>query len=299
MKEITLRANGLTFRALEEGQGPIVLCLHGFPDHNRSWRLQLPALAAAGFRAIAPMNRGYEPGNQPADGDYAIVRMAEDAVGWLDDLDADRVHLVGHDWGAVIGYAVAAMAPERLASLTTLAVPHLRHMHRGVGQYPVQVKNSWYMLFFQLRLLADQAVKANDFAFLEKLWRDWSPGWQWPEEEMAALKRTFAQEGVLTGALAYYRAFFQPWTKSGRETMTLLRSKLRVPTMALTGETDGCMDTRLWDVVLRPEDFPGGLRVERVSGAGHFLHQEKPDEVNRLLLEWITRGSYRRDRTRG
>ena len=96
-EEIILRANDLAFSALTHGQGPIVLCLHGFPDHRRSYRLQMPALAEAGFRAVSPTLRGYEPCSQPSDGDYHVIRMAEDVVGWIDDLGAERVHLVGHD----------------------------------------------------------------------------------------------------------------------------------------------------------------------------------------------------------
>jgi pimeloyl-ACP methyl ester carboxylesterase len=287
-KEITLRANGLSFSAYEQGEGPVVLCLHGFPDHNRSFRHQLPALAQAGYRAIAPMSRGYEPSSQPVDGNYHIAKIAQDVVGWMNDLNVEKAHLVGHDWGAVIGYAAAALAPKRVQSLTTLAVPHLRNMPEGIRKVPAQVRHSWYMLFFQLRLLADFAVEARDYAFVEKLWRDWSPGWQWEPDEMAALKQTFSQPGVKKAALGYYRALFSPLTRGGMASLKLLRSQLRVPTLALTGELDGCMDTRLYDEVMREEDFPFGLRVVRLQGAGHFLHQEKPTEVTSLLLEWLT-----------
>ena len=114
---LRLHAGPLTFSSLAAGVGPPVLLVHGFPDHARSWRLQLPALAEAGYRAVAPTLRGYEPSSQPADGDYHIVRMAE-------DLGGEPVHLVGHDWGAVIAYVAAALAPDRLRSLTTLAIPH-------------------------------------------------------------------------------------------------------------------------------------------------------------------------------
>lgn len=136
----TLHANGLRFTALTQGKGTVVLCLHGFPDNRRSFRFQLPALAEAGFRAVAPTLRGYEPSAQPADADYHIVRMAEDVVGWIDDLDQERVHLVGHDWGAVIGYAAAALAPKRLHSLTTLAIPHPGRLREdGIRKLPSQL----------------------------------------------------------------------------------------------------------------------------------------------------------------
>ena len=291
-ERITLRANGLSFSALTQGSGPIVLCLHGFPDNMRSFRLQLPALAAAGFRAIAPTLRGYEPSAQPADGDYHIVRMVEDVIGWIDDLGQERVHFVGHDWGAVIGYAVATHAPGRLYSLTTMALPHPgRLQSEGIRKLPGQLLNSWYMFFFQLRGLADVAVEAWDWAFIEKLWRDWSPGWELPPEELANVKRTLAQPGVKRAALGYYRAAFDFFSSASRDTTKLLTAKTPVPTLALTGARDGCMDTRMHDVAMSTDDFPAGLEVVRVDGAGHFLHQEKPDEVNRVLLDWLQRSA--------
>lgn len=285
--QTTLKANGLSFNALEQGEGELVLCLHGFPDHNRSWRLQLPALAEAGYHAVAPMLRGYEPSSQPRDGDYHVVRMAEDVVGWLDHLGVEKCHLVGHDWGAIIGYASAALAPNRFHSLSTIAVPHLRRMPQGLRKDPGQVLNSWYMLFFQLRLLSDYVVEFNDFAFIEKLWRDWSPGWDYPKGEMEALKETFRAEGVKRAALGYYRAFFDAVSPAARETRKLTSAKIQVPTLAITGATDGCMDTVLYDLVMLEEDFPAGLQVVRISGGGHFVQQEKPAEVNKFLIEWI------------
>jgi len=283
----TLHANGLEFSALVHGKGPVVLCLHGFPDNQRSFRLQLPALAAAGYRAVAPTLRGYEPSSQPADGDYHIVRMAEDVVGWIDDLGEQRVHLVGHDWGAVIGYAAAALAPERLHSLTTIAIPHPGKLQGAIQKVPSQLRNSWYMMFFQLRGLADHVVERNDWALIEKLWRDWSPGWSPPPEEMAAVKQTLALPGVKTAALGYYRAMFGFRGEGAKATRRLLEARIEARTLALTGALDGCMDTRLHDLAMHADDFPNGMRIERIEDAGHFLHQEKPEVVNALLLDWL------------
>lgn len=289
LESIELRANQLSFTALSCGRGPVVLCLHGFPDHARSFRFMLPALAASGFRAIAPTLRGYEPSSQPADGDYHLVRMAEDVVGWLDQLGEERVHLVGHDWGAVIGYVVGAMAPARLLSLTTLAIPHPRRLGEGLRAHPGQLRNSWYMLFFQLRGLADIAVSWRNWALIEKLWRDWSPGWELPPAEMAAVKQTLAQPGVRRAALGYYRAMLGLPTGAARQTRALLEASIPVPTLALTGAKDGCVDSRLHDVAMRKDDFPSGLEIVRLESAGHFLHQEEPDEVNRLVVDWLQR----------
>ena len=291
MEPITLHANGLTFSALSAGDGasgPTALCLHGFPDHMRSFRFQLTALAGAGYRAIAPTLRGYEPSSQPEDGDYHIVRMAEDVVAQVDSLGDEPIHLIGHDWGAVIAYAAAALAPDRFHSLVTLAIPHPGRMQReGLREIPSQLRNSWYMMFFQLRGIADHVVERNDWAFIERLWRDWSPGWELPQEELRIVKQGLAQPGVKRAALGYYRAMFGLGGEAVRETRRLLGGPIPVPTLALTGALDGCMDTRLHDVAVKSEDFPAGVRVERVEGAGHFLHQEEPHVVNRLILDWL------------
>jgi pimeloyl-ACP methyl ester carboxylesterase len=288
MTPLTLRRGGLSFSALVEGEGPTILCLHGFPDHARSFRFQLPAFARAGFRGIAATMRGYEPSAQPRDGDYRIVRMAEDVAAWIEYLDLDRVHLVGHDWGAIVGYYVAAMWPERLRSLTTFAIAHPRRLAREiVMRLPSQLAKSWYIFFFQMRGVAEVAIARRDWAFVERLWRDWSPGWQLPLGELEAIKATFRQPGVLGAALGYYRSMFDLRSRSAREAQARMARPIEVPTLALTGALDGCMDTRLHDSAMRNVDFAGGLRVVRIEQAGHFLHQEKPDEVNRVLLDWL------------
>lgn len=289
-EDISLAANGLRFSAFAEGTGPIVLCLHGFPDNKRSYRFQLPALADAGFRGVAPTLRGYERSSQPSDGDYHIVRMAEDVVGWIDDLGAEQVHLVGHDWGAVIAYAAAALAPQRLLSLTTIAIPHPGRLRTdGIPKLPSQLRNSWYMMFFQLRGIADYFVERNDWRFIERLWSDWSPTWDLPTDELETVKRTLGQPGVKKAALAYYRAMLNPFSKAARQTERLLSSPIPVRTLATTGALDGCMDTRLHDLAVLPADFPAGVEVMRFENAGHFLHQEDPDHFNRVLIDWLNR----------
>lgn len=287
---LELETNGLTFHAFDQGSGPVALCLHGFPDHARSFRAQFDPLTRAGFRAIAPTLRGYEPCSQPADGDYNVVRMAEDVVGWIDQLEQDKVHLIGHDSGAIISYAVAALAPERLHSLTTVAIPHVgRFQREGLRKLPSQLRNSWYVLFFQLPGLADFVVERNNWAFIEKLWRDWSPGWPIPEEELELVKQTLAQPGVKRAALGYYRALARRGSDAAKRTRELFDAPTPVPTLAVTGALDGCMDTRLFDLVMNEADFPAGLEVIRIEGAGHFVHQEKPDEFNAHLIDWLER----------
>ena len=130
-------------------------------------------------------------------------------------------------------------------------------------------------------------VERHDWAFSERLWRDWSPGWDLPEEELRIVKRALAQPGVKKAALAYYRSMFGFAGPAARATRRLLGAEIPVPTLALTGALDGCMDTRMHDVAMRDEDFPAGFKMVRIRDAGHFLHQEKPEETNRVLLDWL------------
>ncbi len=274
--------------ACGEPGSPVVLCLHGFPDNARSFRFQLPELAKAGYYAVAPTLRGYEPSSQPADDRYDLGALAEDAIAWSGQLGEGPVHLVGHDWGAGVGYVAAAMAPDRFRSLATIAVPHAARLTEAIRAVPSQLAKSWYMTFFQLPGVAEWALERDDWALVRRLWRDWSPGFELPAEEWAWLRATFAAPGVKHAMLAYYRQNASPAVMLGlKKTPALALTTVTVPTLAITGADDGCMDTRIYDHAFRAEDFPAGHRVERLVGVGHFAHQEAPGRVNRLLLDWL------------
>ncbi|MCV6613978.1 MAG: alpha/beta hydrolase, partial [Cellvibrionaceae bacterium] len=204
MKTRVLDCGDRQFTILEKGQGPLVLLLHGFPDIHHSWRAQINALAEAGYHCVAPLMRGYEPSSQT--GPYFIAAIASDINAWLKALGQEKAHLIGHDWGAVVSYAYAALYPNRLYSLTTLAIPHMPEFSRGMKEISEQRWNSAYMAFFQLRGIAEWRIKRNNFAYLDKLWRRWSPGWNYKPSQIDKVKQQLAQPGVLTAALSYYRA---------------------------------------------------------------------------------------------
>lgn len=288
LQAITLHHGSLSFSAQSMGQGPLVLCLHGFPDNANSYRWQLPVLAQAGYRAVAVTMRGYEPGSQPADKDFSLAAIAQDVIAFVDQLDEGQVHLVGHDWGAAATYMAAALAPERFSSLVTMAVPHSGRFVNDAIKHPKQLRLSWYMMFFQLRGIAEYFVQKNDFALIRKLWRDWSPGWQVPEPVLQDVLDSFRQPGVVKAALAYYRAALAPsaFTPSAR---AAARFSVAVPTLAITGVDDGCIDSEIFRKMMYAEDFPAGMEVQQVVNAGHFPHQEQPEAVNRLILPWIER----------
>jgi pimeloyl-ACP methyl ester carboxylesterase len=196
------------------------------------------------------------------------------------------VHLVGHDWGAAVAYVAAAAAPERFQSLTVMAVPHAGRFAREGLRIPKQLRLSWYMGFFNIPWLSDWAVSRKGYAFIRRLWGDWSPGWQPEPGVLDNVIRTLSQPGVRSAALGYYRAALsiKALLVSAKEAHYLVP----VPTLALSGERDGCIATDVFERLTVADDFPQGVRFHRVAGAGHFLHQERPEVVTSLILDWLS-----------
>lgn len=282
IKQVELTHHDLRFPALMAGEGEPVLLLHGFPDSHRNWRHQVEALAQAGYCAIAPALRGYAPDCQPRDGDYSLRAAVEDVCAFAAQLGGS-VHLVGHDWGAVVAYLAAARSPDLFRSCTMLAIPPLKRLPAALLKVPEQLLLSGYMEFFQLPLVPEWVLRRDGLAGVEWLWRRWSPDWD-ASGYLDEARRTLAQPGVLTAALGWYRHLPRVWTDASREARGWLALPVKVPTMVLLGERDGCMSPRLLDHTINRKDFPAGLRVEKIAGAGHFLHLEKPERINDLLL---------------
>lgn len=284
-----LKAGDLTFTAYEMGQGPLALCLHGFPDTPYTFRHLLPALAKEGFRAVAVTMRGYEPSSQPKDGDYGAAALTGDVVSWMDALGERKAHVIGHDWGASIAYSAAALAPDRVRTITTIAVPHPAGFATiGLKNWG-QLRRSWYMFFFQWRGVSDRRVERRDWAFLENRWRDWSPGWIPSPGDIDAMKSTFRERGVKAAALGYYRAAFDQKAPRYAEGAALFAKPISAPTLGLCGERDGCISADVFEKAMLPAMFTGEVSVKRISGAGHFLHLERSHEVNGEIVAFLKR----------
>jgi pimeloyl-ACP methyl ester carboxylesterase len=280
-----IRANGIEFAYLEEGVGPLVLLLHGFPDTAYSWSHQMPALAAAGYRAVAPYLRGYPPSEIPRDGFYDRGTLVADIVALIRALNGGApVHLVGQDFGASITYGLIAAHPELVRRAVVMAVPHPAETAKSVLNAR-HVHRSFHWWFFQLPNLPEKALAENDFAFVDYLWEYWSsPGYR-DTKHIAEIKRMLAEPGALAATLGYYRAMFDsrhmdPRHESLRKSMG---GTIGVPTLALCGGDD--MRAEL--MTDQAKHFSGEYRYEVVAGAGHFLHREKPAEVTRLVLDWL------------
>lgn len=286
-----VNANGIRFSFIESGEGELVLCLHGFPDHARSFRHQISALSKRGYRVVAPYMRGYSPTEIPENGPYQTAVLGQDAVCLIEALGYESAILLGHDWGAAAAYAASIIAPEKVSRLITSAVPYGNAVREAWLHDPVQQRRSWYVFFFQTRI-AERAVSNNNYKFIDKLWEDWSsPGWTCPVEEMDALKSTLGKSGVLPAALGYYRSIFDTTLHSLK--LEDLQRKIgkeliQVPTLYIHGSEDGCIGAELSNGM--ETYFPVGLRKHIIAGAGHFAHQENPGEFNSAIVEFLQIG---------
>ncbi|MFI0485134.1 alpha/beta fold hydrolase [Actinomadura sp. 9N215] len=295
MGEITtgsVTANGLDFGYLAAGpaDAPLVLLLHGFPDSAHTWRHLLPELATAGFRAVAPFMRGYAPTSVPEDGAYQTGALAADAVALHEALGGgpDAV-VIGHDWGAFAAYGAASLAPGRWRRAVAMSVPPISLVTGRFFEYE-QLKRSFYMYVFQTPVA--EAVLGR--AFVEGLWRDWSPpGAGGHAEDVDHVMECLAAPDNVTAALGYYRAMFDASRHSDRYAaeQRAVSSRGDVPVLYLHGSEDGCVGA---DVVAPGGDLggvlaalPAGSRAELVPGAGHFLQLDRPANVNDHILGWL------------
>jgi pimeloyl-ACP methyl ester carboxylesterase len=261
-----IEANGVRFGYFEEGSGPLVLMVHGFPDTAHTWDAVRPVVAKAGYRVVTPFTRGYAPTSIPTDGNYTSEALAADLVGLIDALGAQKAIVVGHDWGASAAYTAAATYPERVELLVTLAIPH-------PGSLPRTPRVLWSARhFFVLRRKSGgAALRKDEFAYVDTLVRRWSPGWDVPKGETDAAKAALRPPGHAEAAAAYYAAI-DP--KRG------LRKKIAVPTVTFAGTTD-ILPTDFYDRAA--SWFTGGYRVIKMPG-GHFLHREHTDRFATELV---------------
>jgi pimeloyl-ACP methyl ester carboxylesterase len=246
-------------------------------------------LAAAGYHAVAPWMRGYAPTALAPDGNYQVASLALDAIGIADALAGDRTDavLIGHDWGAIASYTAVGHRPDRFRRLVTLAVPHTGALG-AVFLSPVQLQRSFYMFVFQTPL-AEMVVPNDDFAFIDYLWSYWSPGYTPDPAFMRALKDTLASPGSTSAAIGYYRAMLgtTPPDPALADVSAAGNGPMPVPTLYLHGEDDGCMGVELADRALLDALFPAGSDVQIVPGTGHFLHLERPADVNARILDFL------------
>jgi pimeloyl-ACP methyl ester carboxylesterase len=289
IRRTEVAANGILFALKEAGpaDGPLVLCLHGFPDTAWTWRHLLGDLGAAGYHAVAPFMRGYAPTSLAADGRYPMGALVADVVALHDVLGGtEEAVLIGHDWGAPAVYGAAAYAPERFRKVVGGSVPPTMSFMQALFTFQ-QLKRSWYIFFFQSPF-ADGVVAAGDLAFVEGLWADWSPGYD-ASFDLAKVKEAIGAPERLGAALAYYRSMFDPSQEiPGLEAQQAAPlQNVPQPTLYYHGMNDGCLGPEAVTPALL--DFVGpGSEILMVEDAGHFAHLERPDIVNAKIVDWLS-----------
>ncbi|MQY08384.1 alpha/beta fold hydrolase [Actinomadura macrotermitis] len=286
IRQGTVKANGLDFGYLEAGpdDGPLALCLHGFPDSAHTWRHLLPELAAAGYRAVAPFSRGYAPTGVPEDGAYQAGALAADANALHDAFGGgpDAV-IIGHDWGAFATYGASAHAPGRWRKAVAMSVPPLGALMGAFFTYE-QLKRSFYIFVFQTPV----AEMVLNRAFVESLWRDWSPGHD-AAEDVEHVMACLSLPENRAAAIGYYRTMLDSSRHVARYAAEQAAAATpgERPVLYLHGGADGCLDAAAADPAAVLAHLPAGSRAEIVDGAGHFLQLDHPAEVNRLILDWL------------
>lgn len=269
---MTVEANGLRFHLVDEGDGPPVVLLHGFPDTSAVWRHQLPMLTAAGFRVIAPDMRGRGQSDRPTDVDsYGLTNIVADVTGILDALGLERAHVVGHDWGAAAAWLVASLAPQRVDRLVAISVgfPGAKRPDRRM------LEQAWYRLLF-LFPEAEELLRRDDWYLLRELFGD--------APDAARYLVDLSEPEALTAGLNWYRANL-PVSRLAASSPQL--PVVAAPTLGIFGETDpylseGAMRASGTHVT------PGRWRYEQLANTGHWPQLEQTHALNELLLEFLT-----------
>lgn len=282
-RTIEVDTGDVTLSCLVAGEGPVVLALHGFPDHRAGFRPLLPALTGAGYTVIMPAMRGYRPSGIARSGRHDAWMAGQDAIALADHFSPGKmVRILGHDWGAAAAFAATAVAPHRFSHMATLAVPHLAATMPRLLR-TAQLRRSWYIGLFQIRGLAEERLARDDFALIDRLWADWSPGYAATPEEMRAVKDGI--RGRVKEVLAYYRALLSPGAVFRSRAMF---GRTKVPAIHLHGRDDGCVGVE--NAAGAERYYDRGYSFHEIPGAGHFLIQEKPERVAEIVLGFFGEG---------
>ena len=279
-----IRANDLSFRVAMAGAGErLVLCLHGFPESAISWRHQMQPLALAGYRVWAPDLRGYGGTAHPTGIEaYSIETLMEDVSGFLDAAQVKRAILVGHDWGGIIAWYYTIRNPSRVEALVIMNAPHPACFEREVRRWR-QLHRSWYMGVFQIPRLPELALSTGQGYVIGQIFERMAMDRRYlPNEIVGVYRQQACEPGALTAMINYYRAAFRgggAWRQR-----SLGYQKIDIPTLVIWGLQDQALVAHNLDGL---SGFVSDLTVVTMADAGHFVHEDKPEQVTRHLLTWL------------
>lgn len=269
---------------LHEGKGDPLVLLHGFPDCAFNYKDQIKFFSENGFEVFVPFMPGYHEDDEELD-TYQSLKVAEELVKFIDSVTDKPINLYGHDWGASAAYGITNLIPNKVERLITGSVPYGPNLMSAFLLDWRQLRRSWYMFFFQLKI-AELSVQANDYEYIRRLWRKWSPNW--PEYKNYAQEaiNVLSKPGVLARALKYYRSTFQSRLQSERlnNLQLTFTDKIKSPALYLHGKNDGCIAAHFSAGM--EENFES-LKILEFDDCGHFLHLEKPQEINQAMLDFL------------
>ena len=273
--------NGVRLHYVEYGKGPLIVLLHGFPECWYAWRYQLPALAEAGYRVVAPDLRGYNLSDKPKGvAAYRLECLVADVKALIQALGEDSAVVVGHDWGGVIAWQLAMTDPQVVKKLIILNAPHPQRYLEAL-KTPGQLFRSWYVLFFQLPWLPELLIRGFGFASLrQRLLNEPVHADAFDEASVKVYQQALAHPGALTGALNYYRAGFRSLLKGLRQPVL----PIEIPTLVIWGERDRYLGMDLLEGL---EPWVKDLTVERIADASHWVQAEVPERVNERMLRFL------------
>jgi pimeloyl-ACP methyl ester carboxylesterase len=282
-KEGFIHVNGVELHYVSQGSGPLALLLHGFPEFWYSWRHQLPFLARK-FLAVAPDLRGYNTSDKPRGVKaYFLEELMADVRGLIDSLGNGKATVIGHDWGGVIAWSLAAFYPEVVDRLVIMNAPHPLAYLREVRRNRRQLRSSWYVFMFQIPGLPEWYMRKSGFQMLDKVFRGWVHRKEaFSAEDIREFKKAMGRPGCLTAAINYYRGLF-------RDPSALARlknyPKIQVPTQIIWAEHDRALTNELTHDLGPYFTVPPQIRY--VPGCSHWVQQEQPETVNRFLEEFL------------
>lgn len=260
--------------------GPALVLLHGFPEFSYGWRKQITPLTEAGFRVIAPDQRGYNQSSKPSRiRDYKMRELTADVIAIADQLEREKIFLAGHDWGAGVAWNAAIQHPGRIEKLAILNVPHPAVMLQFLRTNPRQMLRSWYMLYFQIPLLPESLLAASNFAAAARALVETSRPGTFTAEDLDRYREAWSQPGALTAMINWYRALSREMPD--REAF---QSRVTVPTRILWGRRDRFLLSEMAAASLRYCDRG---ELFEFPDATHWVHHEEPERVNKLLIEFF------------
>jgi pimeloyl-ACP methyl ester carboxylesterase len=282
----SVTANGTRFHVATCGDGPLVLLLHGFPEFWWTWRHQLTALAAAGFRAVAADLRGYGASDKPPRG-YDLITAAADAAGLIRSLGEANAVVVGHDWGGLVAWTLAGYFPKAARRLAVVSMAHPLQLRAAVLGGPLRLSaRTGYPLAFQVPMLPERQLVRDGAAQVGEYLSAWSsPGWPDPETERV-YRRAMRVPPVAHTALEYHRWFVRSMFRTdGLQYARHMRAPVQAPTLHLQGAADPCLPAALARGAGRYVEAP--YRWKILDGLGHYPHEERPEAFNAELIGWL------------